>query len=453
MLTLAMKHVTKTKAGAYKYRRVIPARWRDAYGGRREFVKTIGHTEAEAIKAYDAIHKFYQQKFDNLKAFDPVASNPSGATWAETKAGLKALETETFRLSGGTDFSEAEAAARDVLADHLLDPYFDGSTGEYIDMPAKTEALAKALYSGMNAATMTIKEGFDFYLKEKKKDTPDRAHAQKVRYDRHLQHVIKVLGNRAIASLVRGDAREVRDAWLEEGKNPATVDRYLTDIKAVLSFAAIENDIPYINPFQKLEMPAKLVVGHEERLPLPEAVMAAVEADLQQRDDQILIQLYTILKYTGARLSEVTGLLVNEIHLNTDMPYMEIRKRQGRPLKSEWSQRDLPLTRSPSAAIKARLEELDGHQLLFAKFAGKKGEALASKRLMNAIRKQSKDRRHGLHSLRHNFRDRGREIIPENLEVRNAIEGRPFSAGEGARYGSMKLEWLYEAMVKINGET
>ena len=96
------------------------------------------------------------------------------------------------------------------------------------------------------------------------------------------------------------------------------MERYITDIKAVLSFAAIENDIPYINPFQKLEMPARLAVGHEERLPLPESVMAAVETDLQQRDDQILIQLYTILKYTGARLSEITGLLVNELHLNND---------------------------------------------------------------------------------------------------------------------------------------
>ena len=72
---------------------------------------------------------------------------------------------------------------------------------------------------------------------------------------------------------------------------------------------------------------------------------------------------------------------------------------------------------------------------------------------MKAIRKVTKQHHHRAHSLRHNFRDRGREKLPERLEVRNAIEGRPFSAGEGARYGSMKLEWLYGAMLIINGES
>jgi len=452
MLKLAMKYVTKTKAGAYKYRRVIPERWRHLFNGKREFVRTIGHTEAEAIRAYDDIHKFYQQKFDALRNWEPAAGNPARVTWSQTKADLKAFDTETFKLSGGKDFSEDEGVARDMMADNLIDPYFDASTGEYTDMPTRTEALAKALYSGMNAATMTVGDGFEFYLKEKQKDTPDRAHAQKVRYNRHLKHVIKILGDRAIASLVRQDARDVRDAWIDEGKKPATVERYINDLKAVLSYTARENDIPYINPFQSLEMPPTTAPSHEEVLPLPEQVMAEVEKDLEQRQDQILYQLFTILKFTGARLSEITGLWVSEIHLNTNMPYIEINRRVGRPLKSEWSQRELPLTQSPLAAIRARLKVAKEDQHLFEKFKDQKGETLASARLMKAIRKVTKQHHHRAHSLRHNFRDRGREKLPERLEVRNALEGRPFSAGEGARYGSMKLEWLYEAMVKINGE-
>jgi len=453
MLKLAMKHVTKTKAGAYKYRRVIPERWRYLFNRKREFVQTIGHTEAEAIKAYDNTHKFYQQKFDALKNWEPVARDPTAASWAETKEGFKGLETETFKLSGGTNFSEDEAENRGILAEILMDPYYDGSTGEYVDMPARTEALAKALHSGMNAATMTIQDGFYFYLKEKKKDTPDRSHIQEVRYNRHLQHVIKTLGNRAIASLIREDARDVRDAWLDEGKNPATVKRYINDVKAVLSYTARENDIPYINPFQALEMPPTTAPSYKEVLPLPEHVMDEVEKDLGQREDQILIQLYTILKFTGARLSEITGLWISEIHLDTDMPYIEINRRLGRPLKSEWSQREIPLTPSPLSAIRERLKVAKEDQHLFEKFKDKKGETLGSARLMKAIRKVTKQHHHRAHSLRHNFRDRGREKLPERLEVRNAIEGRPFSAGEGARYGSMKLEWLYGAMLIINGES
>ena len=46
----------------------------------------------------------------------------------------------------------------------LLEPYYDGSTGQYDDIPAQKEALIKALHSGMDVATMTIEDAFEFYL-------------------------------------------------------------------------------------------------------------------------------------------------------------------------------------------------------------------------------------------------------------------------------------------------
>ena len=455
MLRMAMRYVSKTRNGGYQYRRVIPDSWRHVFR-KREFVKVIGRTEAEALKAYDQYHNFCQKKFDAMKRLQPpVGSEKQVVRWATTNANLRSLETENVKFSEGTDFSADEDAARGAIADLLLEDHFDGNTGQYTDMPAQQEALIKALYSGMDTATMTIEDAFEFYLARKKKDDPEFAHAQRVRYLRHQGLMVKYLGpNKAIASLVRQDARTVLDMMLEEKGNPSTVRRYMNDIAAVLRFTAREHDIPYRDPFKSLDMPKKTADGGDAKLrdPLPDYVMAEVEKDLEQREDQTLIQLYTLLKYTGARLSEITGLLASEVHLDTDIPYLEIKKRDGRPLKTSWSQRDLPLTQSPRATARARLETIQGAVHLFEKFKGPNGSNLASARLSKAIRKVSKDKKHVIHSLRHNFRDRGRQHLPKDFELRNAIEGRRYSSGEEARYGSWELETFYSAIRQINEE-
>ncbi len=110
------------------------------------------------------------------------------------------------------------------------------------------------------------------------------------------------------------------------------------------------------------------------------------------------------------------------------------------------------LTGSAVAAVRARLEAVQSDEHLFAKFAGKNGGTLASARLMKAIRKQTKDKKHVAHSLRHNFRDSIRaNHIP--FELGKALEGRRYSSGEEARYGGgFTIEALYEAISKVNGE-
>ena len=453
MLQLTMKYLSQTRNGGFQYRRGIPVKFRGLFG-QREFVKIIGRTEAEALAAYDDCHRFFQQKFDVMKSLGSPALHPKqGTTWGQTIKNLKALETETFRISEGTDFDDYESEGRGILAEQLLEPYYDSSTGQYDDIPAQKEALIKALHSGMDVATMTIEDAFEFYLEQKKKDDPELAHGQRVRYLRHLGLMVKYLGpNKAIASLVRQDARTVRDKMLKDKGQPATVERYMGDIAAVLRFTSREHDIPYRDPFKALDMPKRQEDERDQRRPLPDYVMAELEKDLAQRKDQILIQLYTLLKFTGARLSEITGLLISEVHINTDMPYIEIKKRKGRTLKNNWSQRDLPLTQSPLTALKARLETAQEDEYVFEKFRGKKGASLASARLLKAIRKVTADRKLVIHSLRHNFRDRGRELVPDAFELRNAIEGRRYSSGEEARYGAWELERFYTAMCKINGE-
>jgi len=50
----------------------------------------------------------------------------------------------------------------------------------------KKKTLIKALYSGMVLGAITVKDAFGFCLEQKKKDGPEVAHGQRVRYLRHL---------------------------------------------------------------------------------------------------------------------------------------------------------------------------------------------------------------------------------------------------------------------------
>jgi len=56
----------------------------------------------------------------------------------------------------------------------------------FIDRPAQKETLIKALHSGMVLGTITVKDASGFCLEQKKKDGPELAHGQRVRYLRHL---------------------------------------------------------------------------------------------------------------------------------------------------------------------------------------------------------------------------------------------------------------------------
>jgi len=461
MLKLAMKHVSKIKTRTgyrYLYRRVVPERWRQRMG-KAELSTTLGHTEAEAIKAYDKIHKYYQDKFDALKPYEAVVGKPTYNQLREALRSYNPLAKDGFRFSEHDDvenWQDGEEDARVLMVEHILENYQRNPiTGEYEDIPEAEKKFLQSVTGGLSRNDYTIEDAFEDYLRIKKEEVPDKIHKQKVRYERVLRYLIESVGEkRNLVSINRQDAQRVRDDLLEKGQKPPTVSRYLDDIKAVLNLAAIENDIPYVDKFRNLNLP-RYIPDNEQKLPLPDHVLAPVEVELEKREDQILSQFWTILKYTGARPSEISMLLANEVHVDTNMPYLEIKRRVGHRLKNQYSIRDLPLTKTPLAAVKARLQMAlaNGDNHLFEKFVGINGASNLSMQLNGVIDKYTSEKRHTVYSLRHNHEDWCRERLPENIEVRNAIHGRTYSQGETARYGSVKLEWMYAGMVKINGES
>lgn len=118
--------------------------------------------------------------------------------------------------------------------------------------------------------------------------------------------------------------------------------------------------------------------------------------------------LLIICALTGARPSEVSGVLPRHMRLDDPVPHIELRD-EGRRLKTEHSARDLPL-------VGAALDAARRHPQGFPRYAGKAG-------LSDTVNKYLRENGllptdgHTLYSLRHSFEGRMSRIKIPNRDA------------------------------------
>ncbi len=107
---------------------------------------------------------------------------------------------------------------------------------------------------------------------------------------------------------------------------------------------------------------------------------------------------------TGARPSEIAGLMTHHIHLAGAVPYIEIVP-EGRQLKNAPSARRIPLVGVSLDAAKAYMQDAPEGDKVFPAYFGKdKLSAVVNKFLRENGLLESP--RHTLYGLRHSFEDR-----------------------------------------------
>ena len=133
--------------------------------------------------------------------------------------------------------------------------------------------------------------------------------------------------------------------------------------------------------------------------------------------------------YHGFRLGELAGLLPEEIHLDTPIPYFDIKHNSIRRLKNDASIRQVPVHR------------------LFLPYANqlKTDDSEHPGKLWSL--KLSKRTGHGAHALRHNFITRMRRAGVEYSVAMAMVGHTPL--GETASYGSIELEDLNRELQKL----
>lgn len=132
------------------------------------------------------------------------------------------------------------------------------------------------------------------------------------------QHLLPVLGDRAIGSIRNSDLQEMINTWNKSGLNAGTIQRHKAVLSAIFNLA-VNDDLLARSPVRGLRMPRQeaksgRVLTPSESQQLLDAIDPAYRAVLY------------ILMTTGMRWSELAGLNIGHLDLISRTPTLSIRQ-------------------------------------------------------------------------------------------------------------------------------
>lgn len=441
---LMFKHIRTEKNGTIKYRRRVPEKLQSVLR-KREFVKVLGKTELEAMRNYQAYHEHVEQ----------LLLSASHSSDASDLAAIKDSIEAQFAELGADPYSrgrtEGEKEAREAEADRLLGKYpAEPETGWPLpeNLSLQDRAMVNALLNGVHSieVPLTITQAFAFYLSEKKEPDPYKRKQQKqrlARVERDLLHVTKQ--DIALSHVSRAHARQVRDNLLQRMK-VASAKRNLASIKAVFNLAIKEYSLNIANQFSGLDLPKAEDAAIDLRDPLPQHLIETMYQELQ--DNQVLLDIWTLLHHTGAQSAEVLGLEAEDLKLEGQVPYFEIKPRGLRTVKERSRIRSVPLV-GEALQVASRLSgATNPGSPLFPKYAPTSKHDSFSQSLNKRLKKHTSSNKHVVYSLRHNMKD---YLRPFGLRIERAIMGHADGRSVSEVYGSKpSLEELHSALSKVD---
>jgi integrase len=168
-----------------------------------------------------------------------------------------------------------------------------------------------------------------------------------------------------------------------------------------------EHGIEGKNAFSGTFMPDRDDVTR--RKPIPNDVLKVIQQRCRATDDEAR-WLVALISDTGMRLSEAAGLAVEDIHLNEEIPFVDIKQHPWRRLKTSSSQRKLPLVGSSLWAAQQAVNASTSPYLFPRYCDGANTHSNSASAALNKWLKQVAGSDYVIHSFRHSMRDRLRAV-------------------------------------------
>jgi integrase len=261
-----------------------------------------------------------------------------------------------------------------------------------------------------------------------------------------VSNFIALVGDKPIHEITRDNVILFRDWWAaridQDDLNATSANKDFIHLKSILETVS-DNLVLGIDTgrlFKKIMFKKRF---EQTRMPFTtQQILDLLNSDkLDKTDVENKWFLYAAAE-TGARPSELIGLLPQDIRLSAAIPHIAITDRKERPLKTAHSQREIPLV---GYALEAFKNMPNG----FPRYRDKPDN------LTNSLNKFLRDHellssdKHSLYSLRHSFQDR---ILSVNApdRVQAELMGHSFKRpkyGDGALLGQKK-EWLDKVVLK-----
>lgn len=416
--------------GYYYYNRRIPEIFRE-YDPRNNIRITLKtKVKGEALRSTKELNHRIEAYWHSLAA-NNARYDPYSFKEAIKEARLFPRKREVFSINNERSITASEL--RDLLLHVLL--------GENLPAEkAKPKQTAKK-----------IKSALELYFKLSKDKTLYKSENQILKWQRPRQRTVinfvKVCGNKPITEISRDDLVAFRDWWMKrikKGLKPSTANKDFIHLKVILE--TVSDHLGYkIDTTQLFKRIRFKAVVEQARLPLPKSDIISVLQFLKGHSEPALYNLVAILAETGARPSEILGLLPEDIHLETDTPYISIVDRKKRELKTPYSQREIPIV---GYALNAFKNQPNG----FKKYRDRVDETTTKINKLLRTNNLFPSRKHSLYSLRHSFQDRVLSInMPDRIQA--DLMGHKF---ERIRYGTgASLEQKYEMLnqAKLKSDT
>ena len=404
------KYVLERTSGAYQYKRNVPDKLK-AIIGKKTFRHSLGKTYDEMIARLPVIHKKVEAL---LRQLDGEALRDRVLATVETNFGKRAAQM----LDAGDVDENLDMAMFDL--GHQLEN----------EQGVEQMVVAHLIGGSLPYTAFSLSEAIALYADYK--DAPDskKVSNQLARITTDLRLAIgdNKVDEIPMNTLTRADANKYRD-YLLERIAPNSVTRYINSIRAVINHAIIERGFKMENPFHGLRIKGAGNVKNA-RLPLSD-IEAQTAADVFL-DDDTFSSIYLLLRETGCRLAEATGLQVSDVNLQE--AFVEIRENRFRSIKTDSSARKIPLSQDAIKSLQGHRIGKSDDEAIFPRYAREGGAGSASAAMLKRFRKVIKDPKKALHSLRHRKKDQLREVgCPE--EISKVLLGHS-SQDVASRYGA-----------------
>lgn len=284
--------------------------------------------------------------------------------------------------------------------------------------------------SGPNTKTQSplLSEALETYLRLKGANKSDAFHRPAKRV---IAELIELQNDRPIDEYSSFDAAQFRDHLLKRGLSTSSVKRNFSTIRAIINLTICEHGIDCRNAFSSIYIPDLDDVTKRRPIPVP-TIRDIQKQCLNVNDDKRW--LISIIADTGMRLSEAVGLHINDIILDHQIPYIDLKPHPWRPLKTKSSRRKIPLVGSALWAAKRIKHHNDGSPFAFPRYASAKScNGNSASAALNKWLKSRVPDKCVIHSFRHSMRDRLRAVkCPTDMidEI-----GGWVTSGVGEQYG------------------
>ena len=285
-----------------------------------------------------------------------------------------------------------------------LDDYWTSIRLTNMQVPAEHMLLKKPPVNSHSNAPL-LSEALSTYLKLKG-EGKDKIFIRAA--NRNIKYVIDLLGNLPIDEYSSKDAAKFRDYLLDRGLLVSSVKRIFSSIRSIINLSISEEGISCINAFSKTYMPENNNV--EIRKPIPIKDIRHIQSLCREYDDD-LRWLIALLSDTGMRLGEGVGLLKSDINLDCEIPHINLVPHPWRRLKTNSSERYIPLTKQAQWACVRILEHNKDSLFAFPRYASPTGcNANSASAALNKWLKEKLSGNYVIHGFRHSFRDRLRSV-------------------------------------------